>query len=140
MSSQGQARNTNSKCTDAKSGDLESHTPLLGVFCGSGGWWVVDGDEAVFGMPVFAVTYSRGRRYAHLRENPVFKVPVTSKLETAEAKDFYQALAIIFGGRDFHSFTPVHLAQNGQNSCIQVNFSLSERHKCFSCAFLHTIY
>ena len=39
----------------------------------------------------------------------------------------------MFGVRGFHA---VPLAQKGQNSCIQVNFSLSKRHKCSSCAFL----
>ena len=59
-----------------KSGDLESHAPFGGILkakrnfeivseramfepsqglVGGGGWWVVHGSEAVFGMLVFAV-------------------------------------------------------------------------------------
>ena len=32
----------------------------------------------------------------------------------------------MFGGHGFHALTPALMAQNGQNSCIQVNFSLSQ--------------
>ena len=51
----------------------------------------------------------------------------------------YQDLVVgHVGGCGFHAFTSVPLAQNGQNSCIQVNFSLSKCCKWSSYAFLHT--
>ena len=44
----------------------------------------------------------------------------------------------LFGGRGFHALKSALMIRNGQNSCIQANFSLSKHHKCFSYAFLHT--
>ena len=51
-----------------------------------GGWWVVHGSEAVFGM-----LYSCGRRYAHCVKILFLRfltAPVTSKLEPAEANEY----------------------------------------------------
>ena len=126
-----------------KSGDLVSHAPFGGILnkqCLShhgGGWvgwwgWVVGSSwwwSCVWHASVCCIPGGR--------DTPIcvktlclrfLKAPVTSKLETAEATEYvnFRCYQAMFGGRGFHAFTSVPLAQNGQNSCIQVNFSLSQ--------------